>query len=99
MLKEYISDKEMPLYNEIIPQNCTINMIVSGISNIYKEIHGRTSHILTNIFAKWDEKADIGLNMTDVSRSFIRTHKLFDEVYLKYIQFRTLHYRIFTIDK
>ena len=88
MLKEFLTHKEIPLYNEKNPENCMINMIVSGISNMYRGIHGRTSHILTNICAKWDEKADIRLNITDVSRSFIRTHKLCDEVYSKFIQFR-----------
>ena len=46
MVKEFLSDKEMPLYNEINHQNCMINMIVSldrkGVSNMYNGIHGRT---------------------------------------------------------
>ena len=48
--------------------------------------------------SKWDSKASLILNTTEVSKSFIHTNVLFDNVYLKYIQFRTLYHRFFTND-
>ena len=86
-IKEFLSDKEMPMYEELNPQNSMINMIISldrkGVSNINKTIRGRSMDILHNICQKWDSKASI---------------ILFDDVYLRYILFRTLHYRFFTND-
>ena len=101
-IKDFLSDKEMPRYAESNPQNSLINMIISqdkkGVSNMYKYIHGRSSDILYNICQKWDTKASLNFNASDISKSFVRTHVLFDNVYLKYIQFRTLHYRFYTND-
>ena len=65
---------------------------------MYKVIHGRSRDILNNICQKWDTKASILFNTSEKSKSFVRTHVLFDDVYLKYIQFRTLHYRFYTND-
>ena len=101
-IKDFLSDKEMPIYAELSPQNSLINMIISqdkkGVSNLYKYIHGRSSDILYNICQKWDTKASLNFNASDISKSFVRTHVLFDDVYLKCIQFRTLHYRFYTND-
>ena len=95
-------DKEMPRYEELNPQNNIINMIISqdrkSVSNLYKVIHGRSSDILYNICSKLDLKASLSLNTTEVSMSFIQTNMLFDDVFLRYIQFRTLHHRFFTND-
>ena len=54
--------------------------------------------ILHNICQKWDSKASITFNTSEISKSFVRTHVPFDDVYLKYMQFRTLHYSFFTND-
>ena len=93
-IKEFLSDKEMPLYAELNPQNSMISMIISmdraGVFNMYKIIHGRSMDILHNICQIWDTKANIIFNTSEISKSFVRTHVLFDDVYLKYIQFRTL---------
>ena len=101
-IKDFLSDKEMPNYAELSPQNSLINMIISqdkkGVSNLYKYIHGSSSDILYNICQKWETKASLKFNASDISKSFVRTHVLFDDVYLKYIQFRTLHYRFYTND-
>ena len=65
---------------------------------MYKNIHGRSTDILYNICHTWDTKASINFDVSEISKSFVRTHVLFDDVYLKYIQFRTLHYRFYTND-
>ena len=101
-LKDFLVNKEMPKYEELNPQNSILNMIISldrkGVSNLYKAIHGRSSDILYKRNSKWDSKASLILNTTEVSKSFIHTNVLFDNVYLKYIQFRTLYHRFFTND-
>ena len=59
-VKEFLTDKEMPRYEELNPQNKIIDMIISqdrkGVSNLYKGIHGKSSDILYNICSKWDLK-------------------------------------------
>ena len=101
-LKDFLMDKEMPVYDELNPQNNIIDMIISqdrkGLLNLYRAIHGKSSDIPYNICSKWDLKAPLSLNTTAVRKSFIQTYFLFDDVYLKYIQFCTLHYRFFTND-
>ena len=49
-------------------------------------------------FLKWYNKGDIIFYPNDVRNSFITTHKMIDDIYRKYTQFRTLHYRFFTND-
>ena len=48
-VKEFLCDKEMPIFDEINPQNGMINMIISldrkGVANMYKGIHGRSKDI------------------------------------------------------
>ena len=55
------------------------------------------------VLAKWwNEKAYLHLESITESRSFTHTDSLVDDIYLKYtctsIQFRVLHYRVFTND-
>ena len=59
-IKEFHSDKEMPMYEELNPQNSMINMIISldrkGVSNMNKTIRGRSMDILHNICQKSIQK-------------------------------------------
>ena len=59
-IKEFHSDKEMPMYEELNPQNSMIDMII---------IHGRSMDILHNICRKWDSKVSIILITSEVSKS------------------------------
>ena len=94
--------KEKSDYNLIRPTNCLINKILGkdkkGVSNLYKYLHEENNSIITNICAKWSEKAELILHPYEVKNSFVKTNVLIDDIYLKYIQFRTLHYRFYTND-
>ena len=56
IIKEFLARKEMSLYDKLNRQNSMINIILSldrkGVSNIYKGMHGRSSHILFHICEK-----------------------------------------------
>ena len=65
---------------------------------MYKSLIGKQTDILQNICLKWYNKGDIIITPNDVRNSFTTTHRMIDDIYLKYIQFRTLHYRFFTND-
>ena len=68
------------------------------MSNLYKYLHEENNSIITNICAKWSEKAELILHPYEVKNSFVKTNVLIDDIYLKYIQFRALHYRFYTND-
>ena len=65
---------------------------------MYKSLIGKKSDILQNICQKWFTKGDIIISPYEVRNSFLSTHRMIDDIYLKYTQFRTLHYRFFTND-
>ena len=70
-------------------------MDTKGVSNIYKLLKGKNTSVLENATNKWNEKIDFQLDVFSVKKSFSNIKK-FDDVYLRYIQFRTLHRRFFT---
>ena len=56
---------------------------------------GRKREILEKAVKNWEDKTELVINTFSMSRSFIRNSKI-DDIYLRYIQFRTLHRRFFT---
>ena len=66
-----------------------------GVSNIYRVMLGKNHNILDGISQKWREKADLELPNFLLSKSFRFIPKIGD-IYLRYIQYRTLHRRIYT---
>ena len=56
------------------------------------------NNIVGDICKKWFDNANITLTPYEVGNSFGRTNFVVDDIYLRYIQFRTLHYRFFTND-
>ena len=56
------------------------------------------NNIVDNICTKWFEKGNLILAPHEVRDSFSRTNFIVDDIYLRHIQFRTLHYRYFTND-
>ena len=67
----------------------------SGVSNIYRVMLGKNNNILDEISEKWKEKADLDLTTFLLSKSFRFISKI-DDIYLRYIQYRTLHRRFYT---
>ena len=89
----------MPLHNPIRPCNSMLNVILSmdtkGVFHIYKLLMGRNSSITENACYKWNEKLTSQIEVFLFKKSFSRI-KMFDDVYLRYIQFRTLRRCFFT---
>ena len=81
------------------PYNSMLNIILSldtkGVSHIYKLLMGKNVSIIEYATIKWNEKLDFQLDVFSFKKSFSRI-KLLDDVYLRYIQFRTPHRRFFT---
>ena len=96
-IKLFLDNREKPQYNLVRQTICLINTSLSryemGLSSFYKCIHDKEDNIMINICNKWEEKADIVLLPFEAQHSFVSTHFLIDDICLKYIQFRTLHYR------
>ena len=101
-VKLFIDNLELPNFNLTRPSNSLLNKIInkdsSGVSNIYKSLHPKNSHIAQNICTKWYDKADIPILPYDVKRSFSVTNNQVEDTYLRFTQFRTLHYRFYTND-
>ena len=101
-IKNFMDNLEKPSSNLVRPANSLLNIVlnkdISGVSNLYKSIHRKNSNIIQNICTKWYTKSGIILLPYDIKRSFIVTNKQIDDTYLRYTQFRTLHYRYFTND-
>ena len=101
-LKNFIDNNDIPKFRPVRPTNCIINVIVcsdaKGVSNLYRSMYVRNSNIIHNICTKWADKGNIILSPLEVKYSFHKTNVVVDDIYLKYIQFRTLHYRYFTND-
>ena len=97
-IKLYLDNKEKTQHNLMRPTNCLISSILSkdskGVSNLYKYMHTENNKMIANVCIKWFEKADLVLHSFEVKNSFTKTNVLVDDIYLKYIQFRTLHYLI-----
>ena len=70
--------------------NVILSMDTKGVSHIYKLLTGRNSSITEKACYKWNEKLTSKVEVLSVKKSFSQ-RKMFDDVYLRYIQFRTLH--------
>ena len=101
-LKYYLDNNDIPNTPPVRPVNSILNNILhrdsKGVSNLYKSMHPSDKNIIINLCQKWHEKGDLTFSIHDITRSFTVTHSLVDDIYLRYIQFRTLHYRFFTND-
>ena len=70
-----------------------------GCSKLYKLLKGSNSNIIDKIVNSWENKCNIQLASFDISTSFYLHHACYNDTYLKYILFQTLHKRFFTNEK
>ena len=75
--------------------NIIDSLDTKGVSHIYQLLKGKKNSIIENANSKWNEKLDSQFEIFSFKKSFYRI-KMFDDVYLRYTQFRTLHRRFFT---
>ena len=98
-INTFLQSRETPLHNHIIPNNCMLNVILQkdtkGVSTIYKMLLGKNNSIIENACTKWNAKVGNVTENFDFKKSFSRI-SMFDDIYLRYIQFRTLHRRFYT---
>ena len=101
-LRGYLDNHDIPTSGLVRPINSLINVIlcsdVKGVSNLYRCMYKHNNNIVGDICKKWFDKANLTLTPYEVGNSFGRTNFVVDDIYLRYIQFRTLHYRFFTND-
>ena len=67
------------------------------MSCTYRQLMGKNESIITNACEKWSEKITTRIETFSMRKSFIKIN-LVDDIYLRYIQFRTLHRRFYTND-
>ena len=67
-----------------------------GCSHIYKRLISRNGDILSKCAGKWSESLLEEISEVNLSQSFKKIDKDIDFTYVRYLQFRLLHRRIFT---
>ena len=101
-IKYFPDQQEAPEYKPTRPFNSLINIILhrdsKGVSNLYKCMYSQKCDILGNICTKWYDRGGLIFSTHEIRSSFVKTHCLIDDIYLEYIQVRTLHHRFFTND-
>ena len=99
-IKKHIEWRELPLHQEEHPWNSALNVMLNitakGCSKLYNIVKGSNSHILETASCTWLNKGNLNLESFYLSTSFKYHHLKYQDTYLKYIQFRTLHHRFFT---
>ena len=67
-----------------------------GCSHLYKRLISRNGDILSKCAGKWSESLLEEISEVNLSQSFKKIDKDIDCTYVRYLQFRLLHRRIFT---
>ena len=70
--------------------------LLIGESKLYKILNSNKVKIFLDIPEKWETKTGIRFTNDEIDNSFISNHKSNVNMYMRYIQFRILHYRIAT---
>ena len=98
-INDYLRWKDIEDGTPMNPCNSYLNILfsigVKDLSQLYKQIIGRNDNIIDQACAKWNEKIPERVEYFSMRKSFVR-NDLCDDVYLRYIQFRTLHRRFFS---
>ena len=85
----------------VYPCNSYLNVLLSrdrkGVSCTYRQLMGKNENIIANACEKWSDRLTTRKETFSMRKSFIKIN-LVDDVYLRYIQFRTLHRRFYTND-
>ena len=98
-INAFLQPRESPLYSHSTPNNCILDVILQkdskGVSTIYKMLLSKNNSIIENAVSKWNSKVGNIMVHYDLKKSFSKI-SMFDDIYLRYIQFRTLHRRFYT---
>ena len=95
--------RDWPVESEPLPRKCGLNLLLNinkkGSSKLYRKLKGSNEHILDNICESWKERSGPEFCNFSLSTSFSLHHAMYQNTYLKYIQFSTLHKRFYTNEK
>ena len=86
--RDFLEWKERTNLNLVRPNNCLLNVVLSNDTKGVSTIH--TLSIIEKACENWNEKIDSRFVTFDFRKSFTRI-SMFDDIYLRYIQFRSLH--------
>ena len=76
--------------------NIITNLDVKGVSKLYKIRNSSKTNIITDIATKWKNKTGEEFTNDEIEQAFIINHKSNINMYMEYIQYRFLHYRVAT---
>ena len=98
-IKKFLQFRERPTYSIENPADCFLNVVLrkdtKGVSTIYSLLLNKNPSIIDKVCAKWNDKIGETTSIFEFRKSFSKS-SMFDDIYLRYIQFRTLHRRFFT---
>ena len=98
-IKSFLDLKEKPLLSHANPNNCLLNVILQkdtkGVSTLYRLLLSKNNSIIEKACNNWNEKVGYVTVTFEFRKSFSRIN-MFGDIYLRYMQFRTLHRRFFT---
>ena len=98
-INEFLKLREKPLYSAEKPTDCMLNVILSkdtkGVSSIYGMLLGKNVSITEKACKNWNENIGDCTSIFRFKKSFSKI-SMFDDIYLRNIQFRTLHRRFLT---
>ena len=76
--------------------NIVLSFDTKGVSTIYKMLRGKNFSISEKAYDKRNEKTEKRIEVFSFRKSFTGL-TMCDDIYLRYIQFRTFHRRFFLI--
>ena len=100
-ITNYIRWMDIAEGTTVYPCNSYLNVLLyrdkKGVSCTYRQLMGKNDNIIVKACEKWSEKLTTRIETFSMRKSFLKIN-LVDDIYLRYIQFRTLHKRFFTND-
>ena len=95
----YLGYKDVADGSLVSPCNSYLNIILNkdkkGVTNLYKQLMGKNPTIIEKACDKWSEKMENRISPFSMRKSFSKS-TMIEDIYLRYIQFRTLHIDVST---
>ena len=70
-LKKFLNFKDFPMCKSALPRNSYLNIILNkdtkGVSNLYRDLHGRNYYIIEKVCDKWNKSENISLSTNEMS--------------------------------
>ena len=76
--------------------NSIINIDRKGANKLYRILNSNKVNICSDLVVKWNHTTELHFGTDDFKQAFIVNHGTNVNMYMRYIQYRILHYRIAT---